>query len=404
MLYAIHCESVKNEKQRLEEENQRIKEEETLIRINSTSPSKMTEEDIECLVKIFRKLGHYHPEYEKERSKLINICTIATLSSNKAALNFIRGEIPYCSNDKIIHLSDICLRVSDEYFFYNQKGFALLIKEDEKNALKTFSRGLKTFKTPTPPKDFHIKRAYEKQIAKTLISQNIYRNYKTIEFGFCLAKAILIKRLHLSRKDEAKELLLFLLSIIDNDAHLYRLFADIYKENKNYKKAKLNYELALNLASNPGNSGNTKEEREKAKIGIEYCKNEIQRQKFNHKMCFSDVKTGLQYEEFIERTILSANFKCNKTSISNDQGVDIIVSLKKIKVAIQCKFYKNKVSNSAVQEVVAGQKYYKCKKACVVSPVPYTIGAQKLAKANNVTLLHHSDLIDWLHKLLNTPQ
>jgi DNA-binding sugar fermentation-stimulating protein len=72
MLYAIHCESVKNEKQRLEEENQRIKEEETLIRINSTSPSKMTEEDIECLIKIFRKLGRYHPEYEKERSKLIN--------------------------------------------------------------------------------------------------------------------------------------------------------------------------------------------------------------------------------------------------------------------------------------------------------------------------------------------
>ena len=79
-----------------------------------------------------------------------------------------------------------------------------------------------------------------------------------------------------------------------------------------------------------------------------------------------------------------------------DQGVDIVVSLSSSKIAVQCKFLSQPVSNSAVQEVVAGKVLYKCKYACVVSKCGYTQSAKKLAYANHVRLLSHDELPGYL--------
>ena len=75
--------------------------------------------------------------------------------------------------------------------------------------------------------------------------------------------------------------------------------------------------------------------------------------------------------------------------------MDIVVSLKSgYKLAVQCKFLSVPVSNSAVQEVVAGKALYKCRYACVIGKSGYTKAAIELAKANDVWLIRHDEIQD----------
>ena len=110
------------------------------------------------------------------------------------------------------------------------------------------------------------------------------------------------------------------------------------------------------------------------------------------------VSTGLQYEQFVVGIIKRAGYAC-ETTPATDQGVDIVVTTKHTRIAVQCKFYSEPVSNSAVQEVVAGKALYKCNFACVVSNSTYTSSAKVLAKVNGVRLLHHGDIVNYLHEI-----
>ena len=65
---------------------------------------------------------------------------------------------------------------------------------------------------------------------------------------------------------------------------------------------------------------------------------------------------------------------------------------KGITLAIQCKYYSKPVGNKAVQEVSAGQVYYKADYAAVVSNNTYTKSARQLAQNCNVLLLNIRDL------------
>ncbi|MBR4604232.1 MAG: restriction endonuclease [Kiritimatiellae bacterium] len=111
------------------------------------------------------------------------------------------------------------------------------------------------------------------------------------------------------------------------------------------------------------------------------------------------VKTGLDYENFVLGAIRRAGYECENTP-TNDQGVDLVATLKNgWRLAVQCKFLGQHVSNSAVQEVVAGMRLYRCKFACVVSKSGYTKSAEKLAEANQVGLLHHGEIADYMARL-----
>ena len=110
------------------------------------------------------------------------------------------------------------------------------------------------------------------------------------------------------------------------------------------------------------------------------------------------VTSGIEYEQFIATIVKKAGFSLKMTPIT-DQGVDIVVCAKNSRVAVQCKFYKKSVSNSAVQEVFAGKSIYRCNHACVVSNAQFTSSAKKLAKANKVKLLHHGEVVDYLKTL-----
>lgn len=109
--------------------------------------------------------------------------------------------------------------------------------------------------------------------------------------------------------------------------------------------------------------------------------------------------TGREYEECISNYLKVNGYKCTLTPESGDQGVDVIVHLEKVDIAIQCKMYSLPVGNEAVQEVVAGAKYYNCRVACVVSNSSFTASSVSLAASNNVRLLHHSQLLEFISEI-----
>lgn len=79
-----------------------------------------------------------------------------------------------------------------------------------------------------------------------------------------------------------------------------------------------------------------------------------------------------------------------------DQGADVIVDYyegnKKVRAVIQCKHYKNKVGNSAIQEVKSALALYKGDVGIVLTNNYFTEAAIELAAANNVQLIDRDKL------------
>jgi restriction system protein len=105
----------------------------------------------------------------------------------------------------------------------------------------------------------------------------------------------------------------------------------------------------------------------------------------------------LDYEEYCAVLLRDAGWQARTTPLQ-DQGVDVIATLRGMTVAIQCKMYALPVGNKAVQEVVAGRLHYGAHLGVVVSTAPYTRSAQVLASSTRVLLLHH-DQLPMLEKL-----
>ncbi len=103
-------------------------------------------------------------------------------------------------------------------------------------------------------------------------------------------------------------------------------------------------------------------------------------------------KTGIDYEAFCARSLTDAGWAVETTSITGDQGADLIASKQHLRVAVQCKFYNQPVGNKAVQEVLAAKAFYATAAAAVVTNSTYTGSAQAIAAAAKVLLLHHDQL------------
>lgn len=83
---------------------------------------------------------------------------------------------------------------------------------------------------------------------------------------------------------------------------------------------------------------------------------------------------------------------------SGEQGVDVYVydHINKQHIIIQCKHYSSKISNSAVQEIVAAMPLYKADRAIVVTNQYFTEPAKELAFANNVALVDRDGLAKFI--------
>lgn len=99
-----------------------------------------------------------------------------------------------------------------------------------------------------------------------------------------------------------------------------------------------------------------------------------------------DLMSGQEFELAVSELFKKMGYQVTTTTVTGDQGVDIIAVRNGIRLGIQAKCYTGKVGNSAVQEVVAGKGYYNLNRCMVVTNSTFTSAAIKLAKANNVIL------------------
>jgi len=123
--------------------------------------------------------------------------------------------------------------------------------------------------------------------------------------------------------------------------------------------------------------------------GIEKAiKKEDRESKFDPKMSPYD------YESFCANEFNKNGWEAAATGGSSDQGVDVIAKKKGSILAGQCKMFSKPVGNKAVQEIVAGMKYYKATTGIVIATNGFTKSAYALAEANNIKLIHHSEIKD----------
>lgn len=98
--------------------------------------------------------------------------------------------------------------------------------------------------------------------------------------------------------------------------------------------------------------------------------------------------TGHDYERAVCRYLTQHGYYgASVTKASGDYGVDVVAHKGYHKYAVQCKYYSKPVGIKAVQEVYAGQQYYGCDRAMVVTNATFTPAAVELARKTGVELV-----------------
>lgn len=102
---------------------------------------------------------------------------------------------------------------------------------------------------------------------------------------------------------------------------------------------------------------------------------------------------GHQYEYKCAEMLKRKGFsKVSVTKGSGDQGIDVLAYSGGKKYGIQCKYYSSPVGNFAVQEALAGAKFYDCNVAVVMSNTTFTKSAKELAQKTNVLLWENNKI------------
>lgn len=99
--------------------------------------------------------------------------------------------------------------------------------------------------------------------------------------------------------------------------------------------------------------------------------------------------TGHDYERYVASRLKQIGYhSIVVTKGSGDHGADIIAYAPDgVKCAIQCKYYSKPVSNKAVQEALAGSRYYGCARAIVITNSRFTKQAIEDARRIGVRLM-----------------
>lgn len=79
--------------------------------------------------------------------------------------------------------------------------------------------------------------------------------------------------------------------------------------------------------------------------------------------------------------------------------MDLLVKKNNEVTAIQAKRYSNSVGNGAVQEVIAGMKFYDARKGVVITTNYFTTSAKELAQKTNI-ILWYRDKLNEMIKLI----
>ena len=111
-----------------------------------------------------------------------------------------------------------------------------------------------------------------------------------------------------------------------------------------------------------------------------------------------DTLNGIEFESFLKELFTKMGFHVENIQSSHDQGADLLLSRPGERIAVQAKRYEEKVTNQAIQEVVASLQYYKADKGWVVTTSTFTQSAIELAKANNIELIDRNRLEKYLEE------
>ncbi len=111
-----------------------------------------------------------------------------------------------------------------------------------------------------------------------------------------------------------------------------------------------------------------------------------------------DIMTGYEFEKFLKNLFEKMGYAVEETKLSGDQGADLVINKFSEKLVFQAKRYGcEKVSNSAIQEVVAAIRYYNANKGTVVTTSTFTKSAIELARSNGVDLIDRTKLDALIH-------
>ena len=109
-----------------------------------------------------------------------------------------------------------------------------------------------------------------------------------------------------------------------------------------------------------------------------------------------DSISGYDFERILKSLFQKMGYQVIHTTLSNDQGADLIVEKFGVKTVVQAKNWQNNVTNSGIQEIVAAIKHYNAQRAMVISSSGFTQSARELAQSNNVVLWDRSILSSML--------
>tara|TARA_B100001250_G_C19796760_1_gene789083 strand:+ start:1549 stop:2472 length:924 start_codon:yes stop_codon:yes gene_type:complete len=109
---------------------------------------------------------------------------------------------------------------------------------------------------------------------------------------------------------------------------------------------------------------------------------------------YSEEMDPFEYESYCANQFIKNGWDASATQGTSDQGVDVIAKKDGIVLVAQCKKYSKPVGNKAVQEIVAGIKFYNANRGLVITNSSFTESAKKLASANDIKLLHHTEIKD----------
>lgn len=114
------------------------------------------------------------------------------------------------------------------------------------------------------------------------------------------------------------------------------------------------------------------------------------------------INTGLEFEGRLFELFSAIGLKCERTAMTGDFGVDLILTVRDRRIAVQAKDHAAPVGVSAVMEVTAGAKHHRCDTSVVVAQQGFTEAAIKLANSTNTALMTEASLIAKLRNSVAT--
>ena len=112
-----------------------------------------------------------------------------------------------------------------------------------------------------------------------------------------------------------------------------------------------------------------------------------------------DKMNGWEFELFLKDLYERKGYVVELKSTSSDFGIDLLATKSGEKLGIQAKRYNSTVGVSAIQEVVAGAKYYNASKSVVITNSMFSKNAISLAERNNVQLIDKENLMKLVYSV-----